>query len=484
MALRYLLIGLLAATSPVQAAWQKASSPHFIIYADEEPAKLKAYAEKLEKFDRAVRAAREMKDPKLGESNRLTIFVVPDTTAVAKLMRGANPSIGGFYRVRAVNGLAVVPRNVGKEALKIADSIFFHEYAHYLMFQDFSTPMPSWLTEGFAEFYSMTDINADGSVGIGGAPVHRSRVLRQTRNPLPFSQMLAGANPKTGPERAALYARGWLLTHYLTFSKARQGQLERYLELMAAGVSAGDAAQQAFGSPNQLEVETEKYLLADKFLYLTLPASSLPIGEVRVTALSAGGQAIMPLRLRLEAGGDEDKAELARQIRAAAAPYPNDPFVQLTLAEAELADKRPAEARTAAERALAGDDKLVAAMMVMGQAIQAQAKAKVPGATFTAARGWYNRANRLDPESPGPLLYFYNSFIAEGVAPTTNAIAAMRYAGELAPQDMGLRLLMAKSYLMEGKKAEARRVIAPVAYYPHGGRLAEEARKLIEQINK
>ena len=43
---------LLAA--PAGAAWHRASSPHFIIYGDEAPAKLHAFAEKLERFDKAV----------------------------------------------------------------------------------------------------------------------------------------------------------------------------------------------------------------------------------------------------------------------------------------------------------------------------------------------------------------------------------------------------------------------------------------------
>jgi tetratricopeptide (TPR) repeat protein len=329
----------------------------------------------------------------------------------------------------------------------------------------------------------MADINANGSVGIGGAPVHRARSLRQTNNPLPFTQMLAGANPTTGPERASLYARGWLLAHYLTFSKERAGQLDQYLALMARGASADDAARQAFGDIGQLEVETEKYLRADKFPYLTLPASAVPIGKVEVTTLSPGGQAIMPLRIRLEAGADENKADLAARIREIAAGYPADELVQLTLAEAELSVGRHAESIAAAERALKANDKSVRAMLVMGQAVQAQAKAKVVGATFTAARGWFNRANRLDPENPGPLLYFYNSFVAEGVRPTANAVAALQYASALAPQDMGLRLVAAKSLLAQGRKAEASKALIPVAYYPHGGRLSEEARRLLDQAS-
>ena len=40
---------------PAAAAWHKASTAHFIIYADESPDKLRAFATRLEKFDKAVR---------------------------------------------------------------------------------------------------------------------------------------------------------------------------------------------------------------------------------------------------------------------------------------------------------------------------------------------------------------------------------------------------------------------------------------------
>ncbi|MEO8618825.1 MAG: hypothetical protein ABI412_05630 [Sphingomicrobium sp.] len=482
--LRFMLAALALGSAPVSAAWHRASSSHFVIYADEDPETLRAFAQKLERFDKAVRTARGMKDPRLGDDNRLTVYVVADSTAVTKLHHGSDSSVAGFYRSRAVNAHAVVPRKVSKQAQITPDVVFFHEYAHHLMFQDFTTPMPSWLVEGFAEFYGMADVYSDGSVGLGGAPVHRGRTLRQKTNPLPFTQMLGGANPSTGMERNSLYARGWLLTHYLTFSKQRSGQLEAYLNALARGIGSADAARQAFGNVDQLEVETEKYLQADKFPYLTLPASSLPIGIVNVASLGVGGDAIMPLRLRLAAGADENKAALAAKIREVAGRYPVDALVQLTLAEAEFADGRNAAARLAGQKALSLDDKSVPAMVLIGQAVMADAKAKVAGATFAEARGWFNRANRLDPENPAPLLMFYNSFVAEGVTPTHNAISAMRYAAALAPQDLGLRLLTAKSLIAEGKKAEARIALIPIAYYPHGGRPAEEARRLLDLAAK
>ena len=151
--LRFVLSAALAvlSLSPASAAWHKASSRHFVVYADDEAAYLRSYAEKLERVDQAIRSARGMADPDIGLGNRLTIFVVPSALDVAKLMRGNNPSVAGFYRTSATNMIAVVPRRTDRQSQLTPDAVFFHEYAHHLMFQEINTPMPAWLVEGFAE---------------------------------------------------------------------------------------------------------------------------------------------------------------------------------------------------------------------------------------------------------------------------------------------------------------------------------------------
>ena len=72
------------AASPAHAAWQRASSKHFIIYSDENPNDLRWFADRLERFDSAVRNVRAMSDPTIGDGNRLTVFVVRDAGAASE----------------------------------------------------------------------------------------------------------------------------------------------------------------------------------------------------------------------------------------------------------------------------------------------------------------------------------------------------------------------------------------------------------------
>ena len=43
-------------------------------------------------------------------------------------------------------------------------TVFFHEYLHHLMLQDATAAYPTWMTEGYAEFFATAEIRSDGSV--------------------------------------------------------------------------------------------------------------------------------------------------------------------------------------------------------------------------------------------------------------------------------------------------------------------------------
>src|SRR5436190_19790888 len=97
-----------AAESPAQAAWYEAKSKHFIIDADQSPEDIRKFAERLERFDSAVRRLRQMGDPPLTDGGRLRIFVLKSEGAVARL--AGRSDVAGFYHSRASGSVAFVPR--------------------------------------------------------------------------------------------------------------------------------------------------------------------------------------------------------------------------------------------------------------------------------------------------------------------------------------------------------------------------------------
>jgi tetratricopeptide (TPR) repeat protein len=161
-------------------------------------------------------------------------------------------------------------------------------------------------------------------------------------------------------------------------------------------------------------------------------------------------------------------------------------LVELTLAEAELDAGHVDAAEAAADRALKANPRDTKAMVFKGRSIEGRADKLVGDGrheAFGQARAIFISANKLDTEDPEPLMEFYKSYVEEGIPPTENAIEALRYASELAPQDDGLRLTTALTFLNEGKASEAKHTLTVVAYDPHGGDLAKLARTMIEKID-
>ena len=384
----FLALILAPLVTPASAEWQRASSPHFIIYANETPDKLRAFAQKLERFDKGVRIARSMKDPPVGDGGRLTVLVVPGAFDVRMLHPATGGNMLGFYTPRYWGSVAVVPRQLALNSSTTPETVFFHEYAHHLMFSDFTTPVPAWLVEGFAEFMSTADINPDGSVGLGGGAVHRASTLRRPdRARVPLSILLGGERLRDANERAALYARGWLLAHYLTFDTARRGQIEAYLAAIAAGRSQIDAARTVFGDLAKLDQELDAYFRADKLPYLTIPAAQVKIGAVAVEPVGTGAKDYVPLMMKVQVGVEKgQRARLAADARRFAALYPGDPQMAMILASALLYNEDFVAGDAAADRAIALNPTSAEALILKARALAGRAKSGDKAVTFANAR--------------------------------------------------------------------------------------------------
>lgn len=468
------------------AAWHEAKSRHFIIYADESPKALLEYATKLERFDQAVRTILAMDDPAVGDGNRLTVFVLPTDDDVRNLAGDKTGFLKGFYTGRVTGPLMYVPKRSGRQATDLgSDSIFYHEYAHHLMMQRLDAPYPEWFVEGFAEFLSTPVFEKDGQVALGTPPLHRAWGLLHGKS-LPLEALLGGTYSNISKqERESIYGRGWLLVHYLFMSGQRPGQLDRYIQDISKGTSRADAARTAFGDLKLLDKELDSYLLRRRVSIVRIdPKGEVP--PIEVLPLSRGGAEIILARARLKHGGNSvDKDALIAQIRQIQSRFAGDELVEVTLAEAELNADHAVAAEAAADRALMANPKKTEAMVLKGRAIIERAiEAKGDSGTmFVEGRRLFTAANKIDPEDPEPLMEFYKAFLRQGVRPTDNAIAALHYASDLAPQDLGMRMNSAVAYLNEGKLKEARRTLIPVAYSPHGGGIAEEARRMIGRID-
>jgi len=81
-------------------------------------------------------------------------------------------------------------------------------------------------------------------------------------------------------------------------------------------------------------------------------------------------------------------------------------------------------------------------------------------------------------------MLYYQSFMAAGAQPTESATKGLLYALVLAPQDGQLRLLASRQLLKDGRAAEAKQAIAPLAFDPHGGALRDIAKKVVGDMDR
>ena len=491
----FLGVAALLASTSAQANWYRASSQHFVIYSEQSPQSLHNFAEELERFDQAVRLVRDMPDQPVSKGNRVTIFDVP-VEKVQDLIH--SDYVAGYYHGDVGGSVAFVSRNnpmqfqveTGELTPKVntmeygRDTVLLHEYSHHLMMQDLRKPYPEWLVEGFAEFMSAAEFNPDGSVDIGRQATYRYAAL-EYGDEISLETLFSGHLDKLSRDQIdSLYSRAWLLTHYLSLDPSRKGQLDAYVAAISRGVDPLQAAKQTFGDLNQLNHDLDSYYARSKRLKLNIPAKDFKKVPIDVTQLTSGGAAVLPVLMRLRSGTEENYSKLASEAERIEQQYPGDVLVETTLAEAELDAKNYKSAEAAANRALAADAQSTDAMILEGRAkVKELASSKGTPDDFDDARTWFLKANKIDPEDPEPLYRFYQSFVEQGRSPTQNAIAALHYASDLAPQDLSVRIESATQYLAEGKTGDARVALVPVAYDPHGEELAKRARAIIDKID-
>lgn len=474
--IKTLLIALCAflivqASTSARAAteWREASTDHFIIYADASEKWLRAFAERLEKFDSGLRIIFGRNMPASDHSNRLVIYVVENEKAVANLYGKNSRNVAGFYVPHVGRSIAFTPHKT--DQIMKAEVVLFHEYTHHFLLSNLNYAFPRWVNEGFAEFNATAEVARDGSMCFGQAAQHRAVGLLLGAK-LPLDVVLnPGTRKFSDREEDIFYGRSWLLLHYLQFETARNGQLLAYLNLFNSGKSSLEAAQETFGDLEKLDNDLDLYVSRKQLMCRKITADKLTVGAIAMRTLTAGEAATMAVRMRSQRGvmNEQQALSLVSEARKAATPFANDPGAQTVLAEVEYQAGNLDEAEVAADRALTANPETLQALLYKGRvAIQKLKNAKSNDASdWAKARGWFVKANRLDHDAAEPLYLFSLSFIVQGEQPTENAAAALALAFTLSPQDQGLRWIYAQHLLNNNRTAEARTTLLPLAYDAH-----------------
>lgn len=257
MAALILLLALLAATgvrgandSPVALdGWREARSSHLTVVTNLGESTVLGLLQVLE-------AQRLIVLERMGtgaeDSLPTTIFIFADEASYAPFRLAERE---GQFLPTAFENLLVVHGGAAQRPLGLAAS---HEYTHALVSES-GRPMPLWLHEGLAEYFSTIRLFADRVVLGAAVPGHRAALRHRAFLPFVDLAEVGGRSPLYhGESGRRFYAQSWLMVHYLLSDEVRAAGLFAEMGGLAEGE---DAAAELFGlSAEALDGALRRYL--------------------------------------------------------------------------------------------------------------------------------------------------------------------------------------------------------------------------------
>ncbi|QIG79264.1 tetratricopeptide repeat protein [Stakelama tenebrarum] len=460
------------------AQWFRADSDHFVVYAERSQEDTQTFAEELERFDKGVRRLRGLPAGEPGV-NRVTVYLMRSS-----LFRDitSSRSIGGFYHSASNGSVAFLPTTGTGIS---PQQTLFHEYTHHLFSVAWSNiAIPGWLSEGMAELHATAEVRSDGSMVFGREPSYRTGSLRNLDNDQ-ITAMLTANTEESGVY--IYYTAGWLLTHYLTFDPERDGQLSNYIVAINSGQSLEEAAETAFGDTRKFESDLARYRRGTSLPAVAVPAEDIQIGDVTVRPLTPGERATIEWAIRSRSGVDEEEAEeVYAALKPLAETYSGDALAQRAFAEAAFDKGAFDDVIVAADRAIAADPSLGSVYAYKARAMMEapESYADIDDATWIDIRRVIVAGLQADPDNAELLWLYYRSFAEAGTSPHVIAVQRLYRAFEIQPQYPPLRMATAYQLLTDGKAAEARAVLRPLAFSVHESAATKRARKIVDAIDE
>lgn len=497
----------LSLASPARADWLRAETDHFIVYGDTSERNIRAYAEKVERFDALLRAYYPIAVDH--EVPKLELYMANSADDLKRAEPDISRSVLGFYAPNSGRIFAIA--NVEST---LSDDVIFHEYAHHFMFQMNSIAYPAWFVEGFAEYYATMRIR-DGRYQIGlNQPGRMNALTRPANSWVPMEDVLRWRVSPGGRYRGSeYYSVSWALTHYMLSDPARTQALGAYLSAVSQGADAIAALDGTINrTPAQLRDDVWRYL-SGSIPYLT-PKIDLPTPTVTVAPMTPdeGRLAWIDLRLSRQAPnrpepspeqreGETDRAfaerreeaiqafaetrrTLIRDALTAATIHPDDPASVRVRARAQRLAGDPGAAIATLEPLTRPESRDARALRYSAEAWLDQA-AKTEGderlERIRQARSLLVQALEIDPLDF--LTYLELDRMRQGMSdyPSANDMATLEVAAALAPQSFDARMRYARVLMARGEPERAVATLHPVANSPHGGSQRTEGRRLIAQ---
>ena len=456
--MRWLKTALLLANilaGPANAAWRKAESAHFRVYANLSADALRQRVKLLEDYRNLLGlfTTGKVED----DAPKLPIYIVDDIARTAPFGK-VDPALAGFYSA-SDDGLAAFSTKGA-----FGQKVLLHEYAHHHMFAASTQAYPAWYVEGFADFF-MTAQFFPKQVDFGQVDPNNAYVL--TMPWLKWDRVIGRDGTKLRGNNVFLfYAQSWLLTHYMFRAPGMSEKLTLYLNAVASGTDQLEAFRtHVLSDTSRLDGLLQAYWLKLKFTRVTRKAPEP--AAVTVTDLPASADTMIMLHAWLDNRGgaaDDPKAALAK-VQAAAAPYPDDPLAGRTLAMAERQWGDKARALALVNRQLAATPDEPDLLRLKADILLASDRV----ANRSEARRLLARAVKLAPNDWRAMhLYVHTQDIVHDEL-DDNSFNIVQRTWELAPQVAGVVVDFASVLARRNRLPDSAKILESVVFSPHGG---------------
>ncbi|GAB2892334.1 hypothetical protein GCM10027180_23070 [Microbulbifer echini] len=268
----------------INSDWYEVETEHFRIVTNDNPKRIQKLAVDLEKFRVFARNYIHFSP----DQQKLTIYALSDRMSFEGMsgVENAGRTIGRFqntshgsFALLNLKGNKYLPDNPARQTL-------FHEYTHFLTHSHSQQNYPYWFSEGVAEVFSTVAFDKNNNFRVGDIPVDRAISLSRSKV-LPLGALLeAVPGAINARDTEALYASGWMLSHWLIFDAERLEGLNKYLSAYNNGADPVAALPAALGMTfEELESLYQKLRKTDFQYYKGLFSSKEVSESINVQAL-------------------------------------------------------------------------------------------------------------------------------------------------------------------------------------------------------
>src|SRR5262245_20990617 len=491
-------------TRPGSAAardvWLKAQSAHFALIGDASEKEIHNVGMRLEQFREAfLQISSQIFSPSVIESSvPITVIVFKNDSAYRPfkpLQQGKPSDVSGHFQ--SSGDVAYIALAAGRGGAN-PYAVIFHEYVHALtsggsLPAPLGATLPTWASEGLAEYFSSFEVTGGGKKGRLGAAIASHARLLGERPLIPLETLLAV--DQTSPfyvetdKKSLFYAESWALTHYLLRPGGRRSQFRQFINALAQGKPADLSFRQAFQT-DYAAIEQELRNYSDHGAYPTEDvtfARQLGFKAEMMTATLSEAEVqtyLGDLLWRIHRSVDGE-AFLNRALSL-------DPELALahqSLGTLRLRQNRYAEARRHFRRAIeAGSQDYLthyyyAYAIHREQVDESQYVSDLPEESVKEMRAALGFARRLNPDFADTykLLAFINLVRGEDL---DEAIDLINRAISLAPNRDDVVYTLAQIQLRRKDYAAARRTALTLAGAAAKSDIRERANSMLEKIAK